>query len=270
MRNQRSHTLFLLLAVGFSAGHAAAGAEPAASGPREIVDLSSGWRFQIDTNDQGEREHWFDPGHDRAGWREVKVPRAWDTYDESLRGYEGIGWYHLVIPHSAVREGMQQRLKFGRVMYHTRAWLNGEYLGEHIDGYLPFAFDVSGKLTRPANQLVLRVDNQPRIDWLPAARQIEWVQYGGILQPVWLESRGKIALANLAIRAVPHGVGATVACNVEVEAHEDCRDLSLRVQRVWKRASAHARCACRADLSSRGRLDTRSRRALVARITEPP
>ena len=102
---------------------------------------------------------------------------------------------------------MQQRLKFGRVMYHTRAWLNGEYLGEHIDGYLPFAFDITGKLTRPANQLVLRVDNRPRIDWLPAAKQIEWVQYGGILQPVRLETRGKIAMANLAIRAVPQGVG---------------------------------------------------------------
>ena len=43
-----------------------------------------------------------------------------------------------------------------------------------------------------------------------------------------LESRGKIALADVAIRAVPQGKGATVACTMEVEAHEDRRDLSLR------------------------------------------
>ena len=135
------------------------------------------------------------------------MPRAWDTYDESLRGFEGIGWYHVVVPHSAAREEMRQRLKFGRVMYHTRAWLNGEYLGEHIDGYLPFSFDVTGKLSQPANQLVLRVDNRPRVDWLPAAEQIEWVQYGGILQPVRLQNQGKIALAEVAIRAVPQGQG---------------------------------------------------------------
>ena len=80
-------------------------------------------------------------------------------------------------------------------MYHTRAWLNGELLGEHIDGYLPFSFDITGKLKRPANQLVLRVDNRPRIDWLPAAKQIEWVQYGGILQPVVVETRNATAIA---------------------------------------------------------------------------
>ncbi len=229
MRNPRTHTLFLLLAIGLAAGLPAAGAEPAASGPREIVDLSSGWRFQIDAHDQGERERWFDAGFDRAAWRQVEVPRAWDTYDESLRGFEGIGWYHLAVPDSGVRQGMQQRLKFGRVMYHTRVWLNGEYLGEHIDGYLPFSVDITGKLTRPANQLLLRVDNRPRIDWLPAAKHIEWVQYGGILQPVRIEARNQTAIANLAIRAVPRGEGATVACTVEVEAHENLRDLSLRV-----------------------------------------
>jgi beta-galactosidase/beta-glucuronidase len=226
---RRQNPLFLLLAAIFAAGLRAAGAEPAAVGTREIVDLSSGWRFQIDAHDQGERERWFDPGHDIVAWRDVEVPRAWDTYDESQRGYEGIGWYHLDIPHSAARQGMQQRLKFGRVMYQTRAWLNGEYLGEHVDGYLPFSFDITGKLTRPANQLVLRVDNRPRIDWLPAAKQIEWVQYGGILQPVFIEIRNKTAIANLAIRAFPQGAGASLACTVEVEAHEDSRGLSLRV-----------------------------------------
>ena len=72
-----------------------------------------------------------------------------------------------------------------------------------IDGYLPFAFDVTGKLKDSVNHLVLRVDNRPRIDWLPAAKQIEWVQYGGILQPVRVESKGPIFLSDLAIRAVP-------------------------------------------------------------------
>ena len=229
MGKQRGHTLFIFFSIGFAAGLPAVGAEAIAEGSREIVNISTGWRFQIDVHDQGERESWFDPGHDRAAWREVEVPRAWDTYDESLRGFEGIGWYHLVIPKSEVRKGTQQRLTFGRVMYHTKVWLNGEYLGEHVDGYLPFSFDISGKLERTANQLVLRVDNRPRIDWLPAAMHIEWVQYGGILQPVVLETRNRTAIANLAIRAVPQGPGASVASSVEVESHDDVRGLSLRV-----------------------------------------
>jgi beta-glucuronidase len=209
-----------------------AGLEPAFgadAGPRESVEIDAGWRFQLDVHDRGEKERWFDPVHDRSNWRTVEVPRAWDTLDDSLRGFEGIGWYGVSLDGALARPEQIQRLTFGRVMYQTRAWLNGELLGEHVGGYLPFSFDVTGKLDRPVNQLVLRVDNRPRIDWLPAAAQIEWVQYGGILQPVRLESRGTIAISDLAVRAVPQGDGAAITCLIDVEAHEDGRDLRLRV-----------------------------------------
>lgn len=205
--------------------------EPPAPSPRIVQEVSQGWRFQIDAHDQGEKGRWFDVEHDRSAWKEVEVPRAWDTYDESLRGYEGAGWYSVSIPGSWNRPGMRQILRFGRVMYHTKVWLNGEFLGEHIDGYLPFSFDVTGKLSDAVNQLTLRVDNRPRIDWLPAAKEIEWVQYGGILQPVRVESRNRTAIANLAIQAKPAGAGAGAAVTsiVEVESDEALSDLILRI-----------------------------------------
>jgi beta-galactosidase/beta-glucuronidase len=196
---------------------------------REVREIATGWRFQIDTHDLGERERWFDPGLDRSAWAQVDVPRAWDTFDESFRGFEGIGWYGVTLDGSWAREGKVQRLTFGRVMYHTRVWLNGEFLGEHTDGYLPFAFDVTGKLKDNANQLVLRVDDRPRIEWLPAGKQIEWVQYGGILQPVRVETKSKISIAEIAIRAVPQGAGASITCHVEVESREDAGDVVLRL-----------------------------------------
>src|SRR5689334_16517001 len=102
------------------------GAEATTSEPRESREVSEGWRFQIDAHDQGERERWFAPGFDRSAWAQVDVPRAWDTFDESLRGFEGIGWYSVILDGSWARQGKLQRLAFGRVMYHTRAWLNGE------------------------------------------------------------------------------------------------------------------------------------------------
>ena len=136
-------------------------------------------------------------------------------------GYEGIGWYGVILDGSWARAGKVQHLTFGRVMYHASVWLNGELLGEHIDGYLPFAFDVTGKLKDSANHLVVRVDNRPQIDWLPAAKQIEWVQYGGILQPVRIESKGPIFLSDLTIRAVPAGEGASVSCTAQLNAREE-------------------------------------------------
>jgi beta-glucuronidase len=230
MGKHRCRLLCLLLAAGLTSEPVAHGNATELSGPREVSEVTAGWQFQIDVHNRGEPERWFDLEHDRSAWRKLAVPRAWDTYDESLRGFEGVGWYSVALPQSATTEGKRLLLKFGRVMYYTKAWLNGEYLGENIGGYLPFSFEITGKLARPANQLVLRVDNRPRIDWLPAAKQIEWVQYGGILQPVRLETRSKTAISSLAIRAIPRQAGAAVTCIVEVEALEEAQNLLLRIR----------------------------------------
>jgi beta-galactosidase/beta-glucuronidase len=216
----RYHTYSAILVVATGGLIDGWAVDASAQGAREAPEIKAGWRFQIDAHDIGEREQWFDGGFDRSGWREVEVPRAWDVLDLALRNFEGIGWYSVVLDGAWARPGKIQHLTFGRVMYHARVWLNGELLGEHIDGYLPFSFDITGKLKDPVNHLVMRVDNRPQIDWLPAARMIEWVQYGGILQPVRVESNGPVFLSDLAIRAVPAGEGAAIACTAGLNARD--------------------------------------------------
>src|SRR5262249_22630187 len=76
---------------------------------------------------------------------------------------------------------------------------------------------------------VLRVDNRPRIEWLPAAKQIEWVQYGGILQPVHVASQSLTSISDLTIRAVPDRDGASVACTVEVDGRGEAGGLLPRL-----------------------------------------
>ena len=199
---------------------------------REGVVLAKEWRFQMDMEELGEKEQWYRPGFNHSAWSKVIVPRAWDLYAEALWGYEGIGWYATTIDHSLARPGQVQRIRFGRVMYHTKVWLNGALLGENIGGYLPFEFDVTGKLhANTTNVLVLRVDNRSRLQWLPAARNIEWVQYGGILQPVVLQTMARTYFSDLTIDAVPQGPGASVDCAVEVTSREaKQQELTLRVR----------------------------------------
>jgi beta-glucuronidase len=130
-----------------------------------------------------------------------------------------------------VGPGKLQTLRFGRVNYQARVWLNGESLGENVGGYLPFEFDVTGKLKPDsANVLVLRVDNKPRLEWLPAAKEIEWVQYGGLIAPVTLETTATVHIADLAINAVPQGSGASIECALEVRnAGQAERSVTLRI-----------------------------------------
>jgi beta-glucuronidase len=192
-------------------------ASPVVPGGRTTVTISANWRFQLDVSDLGDKEQWQRPAFDRSSWTRVNVPKAWDLYDEALWGYEGIGWYSTQIDRRLARTDQVQRLKFGRVNYHSKVWLNGEFLGENLNGYLPFEFDVTGKLKRDApNLLVLRVDNRPRLTWLPAAKQIEWIQYGGILQPISLETTAQVYISGLTIDAKPEGRGASISCAVEV------------------------------------------------------
>src|SRR5579864_5371016 len=200
--------------------------------PREIIQLSGGWRFQMDVSDIGEKEQWYRDNFDRSAWAKVSVPKAWDLYDDALWGYEGVGWYATRIDGALARKDSVQRLKFGRVNYHSKVWLNGELLGENVNGYLPFEFDVTGKLKpQNANYVVLRVDNKPRLTWLPGAKQIEWIQYGGILGPVTLETSAKVYISDLTIQAVPEGSGASIRCSVEVTSRESKEaDATLRMR----------------------------------------
>jgi len=189
----------------------------AAPGSRSSVELAGTWRFQIDFPDVGEKENWQANTFDRSGWAKVEVPKAWDLFDDAMWGYEGVGWYSTELAAGVATKDKVQRLRFGRVNYHAKVWLNGEFLGENLNGYLPFEFDVTGKLKLAApNQLVVRVDNTAKLAWLPGAKKIEWMLYGGILEPVVLETLPPVFISDLTVHAVPNGTGATVDGTVEI------------------------------------------------------
>ena len=182
---------------------------------RKTEVLNNNWRFQLDVRDIGEKEHWFDK--ELNDWAGVTVPLAWNCYEEALFQYEGIGWYTTTINPDESIANKKTEIVFGRVMYYTKIWLNGEFIGENIGGYLPFRFDIT-KYLKPGQEikLVMRVDNRPRINWLPAAEQIEWIQYGGIIGPVELVSTSQTYIDDLIIRTTPDKEGARINCVINI------------------------------------------------------
>ena len=133
MHHRQVVTLFLTACLAVAAGQTKAAPAPVA-GAREAVPLSANWRFQLDVTNLGENEKWHEKDFDRSQWSKAVVPKAWDLFDEALWGYEGIGWYATTIPGSLARKDKVQALKFGRVNYHSKVWLNGELLGENVNG----------------------------------------------------------------------------------------------------------------------------------------
>lgn len=175
------------------------------------------WMFQMDQDDLGEKEEWFSNDHNRNDWNIVTVPGAWDYYDKALLAYEGIGWYFAEIPGEWANSELWQRVRFQSVSGHTKVWINGSLMGENTGRYLPFEVAATPSLYYDrTNILVIRTDNAPRHEWLPGSLVIEWVQYGGILQPVSLLGTNPCYISDMAIHALPEGTGAHVECEIEL------------------------------------------------------
>jgi beta-galactosidase/beta-glucuronidase len=218
---------------------------------RKIQVMSDNWRFQLDIRNIGEKKGWYKEDFNRNSWANVTVPQAWDYYETALWGYEGIGWYAVTINPADFIPGKRTEIIFNRVLYYSKVWINGEYIGENIGGYLPFSFDVTRYLKPDKkNELVLRVDNKARIEWLPAAQQVEWIQYGGILQPVKLVSTSHIYIEDLIVRSdLPDGK-AQINCITSVVNEADAAsemELEIEISNGPDLIKKSAKLLCKAN-----------------------
>lgn len=86
-------------------------------------------------------------------------------------------------------------LNVGACDYKTELWVNGSYVGNHIGGYVSFAFDITDKLNEGGNTVVFRVTDRLRSGNQPGGKQSNrYESYGcsytrttGMWQTVWLE-----------------------------------------------------------------------------------
>lgn len=114
----------------------------------------------------------------------LKVPGDWNSQDEKLMFYEGTVWMRRQF-NAEPGEGKHYFLYFGAVNYQAHVYLNGKKLGTHKGGFTPFQFDVSGKLNRGRNVVVVKVDNMRHQDEIPTVNT-DWWNYGGITRDVLL------------------------------------------------------------------------------------
>lgn len=162
---------------------------------QEHISLNGNWAFTTDLYQQGEREQWFHPETNIAGWDQMTVPGVWGTRNE-YADFAGTAWYRTDFVAESEWEELWVRLVFQAVYNDVKVWLNGHYLGDHHIGFLPFEFDISSHLKWGENNvLVLSVDNTFK-------RGAIW-NWGGIRRPVWLEVTEKVRLEKQHITAVP-------------------------------------------------------------------
>jgi beta-glucuronidase len=147
------------------------------------------------------------PNFDDSAWEtktlpgvEPKMPGDETSPPEPFHG--GI-WYRRTVNVPASWEGNTNRLFCLGANYIFDLWINGEYVGVHEGGYTPFAFDISDKLAYGAdNVFAIRIDAPfpgERQDAVPSWFLMDWWDYPGIVQDIYLESAPALNIARVNI-----------------------------------------------------------------------
>ena len=204
---------------------------------RKRIALDGSWQFQIDPSGS----------HDVAAiqeWRTAQVPLPWQAQFDDLRHTSGVGWYRRTvtldqIPDAASdNEAQSLLLGFGAVDYLATVWVNGQRVGEHEGGYLPFEFDISGVVRQGDNEIVVRVADPtddttrwPAVPFseIPHGKQSWYGPISGIWQSVWLEERSWFFIRNLWLTPLPDAGAVSVAVRYSDAMLPPATELHLRV-----------------------------------------
>ncbi|MDR1121705.1 MAG: beta-glucuronidase [Dysgonamonadaceae bacterium] len=161
------------------------------------IDLQGAWRFEIDRNDVGEKEHWFAtklkdkvtlPGsmtENRKG-DEVTLETKWTglIYDSTfysnprlaeyrtpenlkipfwltpVKYYVGAAWYQRDVNVSAEWKKQNVSLFLERPHTETKVWINDKEVGIQNTLSVPHVFDIGNYLRAGNNTITIRVDNR--------------------------------------------------------------------------------------------------------------
>jgi beta-glucuronidase len=184
---------------------------PQSNACRQRADLSGFWDFRFDPADEGLGQGWgagFDPAEI------IAVPASWNDQFADWRDYTGVAWYQTAFDLPWGWRDQKIFVRFNAVSYLTEVWLNGERLGEHEGGYLPFAFDITDRVKEAGNLLVVRVDGNLARDRVPPGNlaglpgaafptvnypdtSFDFFPFCGIQRPVLLYTEPRDAITDL-------------------------------------------------------------------------
>jgi beta-glucuronidase len=152
----------------------------------------------------------------------VHLPQSFVTHSPDMRRYNGLVWYQRHFT-SHPRPGERAFLRFGAVDYHAYVYVNGKFVGEHVGGFTPFAFEVTNLLRDGENQITVGADSERTAADVPPV-VTDWENYGGVTRPVTLISVPSTYIDDAWVRLTRDGrIAATVKLDGAAAAGREVR-----------------------------------------------
>lgn len=157
---------------------------------RTITRLSDNWLFHRGLFRDAHKPESID-----SDWRTVDLPHDWSIEDVpgtcspfnkavsgggQATGYTvgGVGWYRKRLQ-IAKREGRKAILRVDGAMLVSKIFLNGRFVGENVNGYMPKDYDLTPYLSEgDENLLAICVENE--------GYNSRWYTGSGLYRHVWL------------------------------------------------------------------------------------
>ncbi|MFD2932257.1 glycoside hydrolase family 2 protein [Spirosoma flavum] len=179
------------------------------------IPLHGEWMFAMDPMDVGETGKWYREAAPLGHWNKVTVPHCFSV-DPRYQFYTGTAWYRRTFPWKPTA-GKRVILHFDAAYYETTVWINNRKVGTHEGGYTPFHFDVTeylkeGQSNGSDNTIAVSVNNDTwRVGTIPGAKDNNepndpfpgWLNYGGLIRPVYLTVEPEVYVDNVKVEAVP-------------------------------------------------------------------
>ncbi|HEU5099384.1 MAG TPA: glycoside hydrolase family 2 TIM barrel-domain containing protein [Roseiflexaceae bacterium] len=224
---------------------------------RPRLSLDGTWHFFLDPKQRLSHE-----ALDDQAPRAIQVPGPWQAQFDDLRDYSGVAWYRRTFEMTGIGYRVPDTddantqhpapntymLHFGAVDYHATVWLNGQLLGEHEGGYLPFELDASAALRADGpNELVVRVADPgadatqfPEFPFaeVPHGKQSWYGPIGGLWQSVYLEARAATHISRIQVTPDVPGEQARVTVYLNQPAPSGL-NLALRLTDPRGETSTH-------------------------------
>lgn len=201
---------------------------------RTSMRLDGMWRFQIDWDEKGDEEKWQDgiPGDEM-----IPVPASFQDFytDKRVREFTGDIWYESTVFIPSGMKGSDVFLRFGAATHRAWVYLNGEKVGEHEGGFLPFLVDIT-KASRygEKNKLVVKVNNELTETNIPCGRTItlsdgrkmakpyfDFYNYSGLQRSVYLISTPKNSIFDIDLSYKVENSDAEISYEVRTKGEGD-------------------------------------------------
>lgn len=171
---------------------------PRPSGKRKVIDLCGIWKFAM--GNSAEDASSYKNGIPGNEW--MPVPSSYNDFytDKKRKEHGGDVWYETSFFVYEEWEKEDILLRFAGVTHMAEVFVNGESMGVHTGGFLPFSCDVKGAVRYgEKNRLVVRVNNELSDITLPVGKTVfkddgtkrvvpnfDFFNYSGIHRPVKL------------------------------------------------------------------------------------